>query len=176
MNLQKEIDNLYIKKNGIPIFHYHKILRECVSNKEFAATVFVYDHLLKSGNKATQETFDIIEKLHSKTIQENNNIILKPTMEKHLSPRRRIHKIIKGHNYSSNYESAKKYKSKVKTFLDSNINLISLPRIKLAKTISKDCSITFNDARYIITSLKRDGYFKKNINGNQHTLDYYFNK
>ena len=180
MNLQEEINVLYLRKTGISLDHYNNLLRQCVANNEFAATVFVYDHLLKSGIKAIDDTFTIIEKLHSKTIPENNKIVLKPSNEKHLAPRRRIHKIIKGHNYSGNYESAKLYQSKVKAFLDLNIDLKSQPRIKLANDISKGCNITFNEARYIITSLKREGYLKTVSNSTQKetsktkSLDHFF--
>ena len=186
-NLQNEINGLYLKKTGIPLEAYHTLLNQCVINSEFTATVFVYDHLLNSGLKATDETFKIIEPLHSKTLPESNKIYLKPTLEKHLAPRRRIHKIMKGHNYSSNYENAKIYLPKVKAFLSINHNFKTQPRITLAKTISNGCNISFNDARYIITCLKREGYLnsmemdnkmKKNKLsgqiGNPKSLDHFF--
>ncbi len=161
MNLQAKINDLYNPTNKLSLEGYHHLLRECVNQREFAATVFVYDHLLNNGFKATPITFNIIEKLHSKTLPENHNIYLKPDLKKRLAPRRRIHKIIKGANYSKNYESAKIYTPKVKAFLTINPELKSKPRIALAKSLSKGCHISFNDARYIITALKREGFLTK---------------
>ena len=82
------------------------------------------------------------------------------SQKKQLEPRRRIHKIMKGYYYSANYENAKIYVPKVKAFLSINKEFKDQPRIKLAKTISKGCNISFNEARYLITSLKREGYLK----------------
>jgi hypothetical protein len=182
MNLQLQIDNLYLPSYKLNLDGYHSLLQECVNNREFAATVFVYDHLLTNGFKANKTTFSIIEAIHSKTIPENNNIHLKLDLKKKLAPRRRIHKIIKGANYSDNYESAKIYMPKVRAFIAINPELKTKGRIGLAKTISNGCHISFNDARYIITALKREGYLDKDIMGaknkgknpNVKTLDNFF--
>ena len=179
MNLQTQVDNLYTPSNKLSLDGYHDLLQTCVDNREFAATVFVYDHLLNNGFKATKTTFSIIEALHSKTIPENTNIHLKLDLKKKLAPRRRIHKIIKGANYSGNYESAKIYIPKVKAFIAINPELRIKGRIDLAKTISNGCHISFNDARYIITALKREGYLDKDTMGvgknpNVKTLDNFF--
>ena len=159
-DLQQAINILYLPKTCISLEHYHTILRQCVMANEFAATVFVYDHLANSCFTATDKTFKIIEPLHSKTLPENKKLELKAELKKQLAPRRRIHKIMKGYYYSTNYENAKIYVPKVKAFLSINKEFKDQPRIKLAKTISKGCNISFNEARYLITSLKREGYLK----------------
>ena len=147
-----------------------KLLQQCVDNNEFTATIFVYDHLLNNGYKGNKTTFSIIETLHSKTLPEHNTINLKPDLKKKLAPRRRIHKIIKGANYSNNYENAKIYIPKVKAFLTINPKLKTESRIPLAKSISKGCNISFNDARYIITSLKREGVLGKTDDKNKNKM------
>ncbi len=162
MNLQERIDNLTLATTKLNLEAYHSILEQCVKENEFAATVFVYDHLLANGHKANKTTYKIIEPLHSKTVLEKDNIRLKPTIGKKLAPRRRIHKIMKGHNYTESYASAKIFIPKVKAFLAINNKLKNEGRIKLAKSISKGCNISFNDARFVITALKREGYLTNN--------------
>ncbi len=161
MILQTDIDNLSKPGPILSLIQYHQLLERCVQGHEFAATVYVYDHLLAKGLKPEKETFQIIERLHSKTLPEKNTIYLKPDGKKKLQPRRRIHKIIKGYHYSDNYNAAKVYIPKVKAFLAINLKYKQEPRIKLAKIISRGCHISFNDARFIITSLKREGYLPK---------------
>lgn len=163
MILQTDIDNLSKPGPILNLIQYHQLLERCVQGQEFAATVYVYDHLLAKGLKPEKETFQIIERLHSKTLPEKNTIYLKPDGKKKLQPRRRIHKIIKGYHYSDNYNAAKVYIPKVKAFLAINLKYKQEPRIKLAKIISRGCHISFNDARYIITSLKREGFLPKDV-------------
>ncbi len=163
MILQTDIDNLSKPGPILSLIQYHQLLERCVQGHEFAATVYVYDHLLAKGLKPEKETFQIIERLHSKTLPEKNTIYLKPDGKKKLQPRRRIHKIIKGYHYSDNYNAAKVYIPKVKAFLAINLKYKQEPRIKLAKIISRGCHISFNDARYIITSLKREGFLPKDV-------------
>ena len=62
---------------------------------------------------------------------------------------------MKGYNYSDNYNNALKHLDKVKNSLNLKPNIKTYGRIKLAKTLEKECDITFNEARYIITNLKR---------------------
>ena len=185
MDLQTAINNLSSPQfgNKLSVIEYHNLLRRCVSANEFAATIFVYEHLLESGHKANDITFKIIDPLHSKTVEEKNFIHLKTDGKKRLAPRRRIHKIMKGHNYHDAYASAKVYLPKVRAFLTINPNLKTEPRIKLAKAISKGCNISFNEARYVITGLKRDKFLlnihEKSFNsvpvGTVKPLEYYFN-
>ena len=165
--LQNSINNLYLSDTLPSLDKYHSMLTECVKYREFAATVFVFDHLKSKGLTPTQTTFSIIEKLHSKTIPENSNIVLKNDNVKRLKPRRRIHKIIKGHNYTGNYNNALIHLEKVKTYLNENPELKKIPdRIKLAKNISKKCNLDLRDVRYIITNLKKTKFLVDNNNNN----------
>ena len=50
------------------------------------------------------------------------------------------------------------------------------PSIKLAKIISKNCGITFNDARFVITALKRKKYFSDKSSKNQQSITKFFGK
>ena len=159
MNLQNNINKL-IHNNNIPsIDEYTSLLTDCVAAKEFGATVYIYDHLLKNKLKATNEIFQLINKLHSKTLPENNRIKV-PIAKPCLQPRRRIHKIMKGHLYTDQYNNALKNVEEVKSFLNKNPSIATIgDRIKMAKLITKNCDVNFKDARYIITHLKRKKFF-----------------
>ena len=159
MNLQNNINNL-IHNNHIPnMAEYTSLVKDCVYTKEFGATIYVYDHLLKNKLKATEEIFQLINKLHSKTIPENCRIKV-PITKPCLQPRRRIHKIMKGHLYTDQYNNALKNVEEVKSFLNKNPSIAKTgDRIKMAKQISKNCDVNFKDARYIITHLKRKKFF-----------------
>lgn len=172
--LQEDIDSLYNLENKLTLTQYNKLLRECVNYKEMGATVFVYDHMLIHRITPTDETFKIIEKIHSKTISESKNIILKPSLKKTLQPRRRIHKIIKGYNYSDNYQKALVHLDMVKKYLNENQHLKTIQnKHALAKTISKKCQISIRDSRYIVTNLKRTKFLIKKEDNN---ILHYFEK
>ena len=87
MIFQTDIDNLAKPGPILSLIQYHQLLERCVQAHEFAATVYVYDHLLAKGLKPEKETFQIIERLHSKTLPEKNTIYLKPDGKKKLQPR-----------------------------------------------------------------------------------------
>ncbi len=88
------------------------------------AVVYLYDNMIKNKIKPNEYTFKLINRLHSKTIKENNKIYIKNLDRTNkLQPRRRIHKIMKGHNYSAKYNNAKKYETKVIEFLDNNSDI-----------------------------------------------------
>tara|TARA_B100000795_G_C22639044_1_gene375713 strand:- start:153 stop:692 length:540 start_codon:yes stop_codon:yes gene_type:complete len=175
--LQNNINTLYNSETKLGLGQYNDLLRQCVQQREMAATVFVYDHMLTQKIKPSKESFQIIETLHSKTIPESKNISLKFTLKKSLQPRRRIHKIIKGYNYSDNYQRALLHLDKAKVYLNSNPTLKTLKnRHTLAKKISKNCQISVRDARYIVTNLKRTKFLSKPIPNEQNTLLHYFSK
>ena len=165
MDIEQLKKSIFSIDGNTGLEEYNTILKHCTDYKEMAATVYVYDKILDNGLKPNEDTFKLINRLHSKTIPESRKIVINYNDGKsRLQPRRRIHKIMKGHNYGNKYNDAKVHISKVKKFLDENTkykNLIE-QRIKLAKIISKECSISFNDARYVITSLKRQKYFSSN--------------
>ena len=161
--LQEKINKLYILEFKHTLTEYNELLKETTSNYEFIATIFIYEHMKNNGVIPTDETFKIIERLHSKTIRENNRIKLKWDGKTRLPPRRRIHKIIKGHHYGDKYNNAKQYKDIVEKYLEENPEIKKYERIKMAKNISKNCNISFDDSRFVITNLKRTKKLDKPI-------------
>ena len=160
--LKKKVNRLYELNYKLTLKEYNILLLDCANVYEMAAVVFIYDHMKKNNIEPNKDTYCIINKLHSKTIKHCNEIYIKNQNVGKLDPRRRIHKIMKGYNYSHNYNNAMIHLDKVKLFLDNNPGVKKYTRIKLAKTISSKCFISFKDARYIITKLKRTHYFEKN--------------
>jgi len=156
--LKREIYSLYNPDIKINREKYNSLILQCVDRHEMTAVVFLYDHMLKNNIKPNDKTFKYIDRLHSKTVQENNKIPIKNDAGvRKLKPRRRIHKIMKGHNYSEKYNKALEGDNieKVKKFITENPDVKYLDRGKLARTISRKCGINVVDARYIITNLKR---------------------
>lgn len=162
MSIEELKTRIFSINGNTTLDEYNEIIKKCVAYKEMAAVVYVYDKIQENGLKPSNTTYNLIDKLHSKTIPESKNITITYSDGKsRLQPRRRIHKIMKGHNYGNKYNNAKIHIPKVREFLDKNPNYKSIidQRIKLAKIISKECKISFNDARFVITSLKRQKYF-----------------
>ena len=160
-NLKDRVNRLYNVEYRLTLEEYNTLLLDCVNRYEMAAVVFIYDHMKQSTIEPNEYTYSIIDKLHSKTVKQSNEIYIKNQNVGKLDPRRRIHKIMKGYNYSDNYNNAMIHLDKVKTFLDNYPEVQKYNRMKMAKTISSKCSISFNDARYIITKLKRTNYLNK---------------
>ena len=151
--LQNRID-LLCKNTSKNYDWFLDTLRMCVEQHEFAACVFVYDKYKKLNNNPPNEIYDIISKLHSKTLPESSTISL-PHNPNSLAPRRRIHKIIKGYNYTDAYRSIEKYIDSAKEFINKNKNLNTRDRIELSRKISKHCQCKEKEARLIVTKLKR---------------------
>jgi len=170
--LQTKINNLYLSSN-INLYEYNKIIVECVKYHEFAATVFVYDNMIQNNIKPNEFTFKTIEKLHSKTLPENISIKLKCDGKTRLQPRRRIHKIIKGHNYTENYQNALENLDKVKEFLNNNEHYKKYHKDKLSKILSKNCNTSIKDTKYIITNLKRTNFLPKNETNNTKITNFF---
>ena len=158
--LKEIIHKLYNNKLQLNLNEYNSLLYQCVSNYEMAAVVFLYDKMKLNGIIPNEETFKLIDKLHSKKCPENNNIYIPGQNVGKLKPRRRIHKIMKGHNYSDNYQNALQHLDKVKQYIFTNPDVKYYSRIKFAKHLSKKCEISFDNARYIITNLKRTKFLK----------------
>ena len=158
--LKDRVYELYDNNHNLTLDQYNNLIKDCVEKKEMAAVVFIYDTMKEKKINPSDTTFKLLNKLHSKTIKESNEIYIKNQNIGKLNPRRRIHKIMKGYNYSDNYNNALIHLDKVKKYIESNPNIKEYSRIKLAKTLSKNCSISFNDARYIITNLKRTKYLR----------------
>jgi len=152
MSLQEQIDN--INKKTLNIDEYNALLSLCVSNFEMAALVFVYDHMVEKKIKPNEKTFNIINKLHSKTIKENSNIILPLNHKKQLQPRRRIHKIMKGKLVSEEYSKIKQLEPEIKEII-KNYNYDG-NKIKLAKFISENTNYDMKFSKLIVTFLKRN--------------------
>ena len=124
---------------------------------EFSATVFLYDNMLKKKCNIGKDIFNIIEYLHRKKSPENNTIIVPSyTNSRQLQPRRRIHKIMKGYHYSTNYKKALQSKDIILNCINNNPELKSeMNKNKLSNRLSKLCDVPLQDIRYIITNLKR---------------------
>uniref|UniRef100_A0A6C0J061 Uncharacterized protein n=1 Tax=viral metagenome TaxID=1070528 RepID=A0A6C0J061_9ZZZZ len=170
MNLKDKIYTLYDDSIKLSLEEYNNLIKRCVDLYEMDAVVFLYDRMKNQGLIPDKYTYKLIDKLHSKTCKQSNTIYIKNQNINKLPARRRIHKIMKGYNYSDNYNRALIHLSKVKLFLNKDKDWYNYPRIKLAKYISNNCKISFNDSRYIITNLKKTNYFKNhNLNLNNHS-------
>jgi hypothetical protein len=154
MELQYCIDN--IKK--LTLEEYNNILEKATDKNEFRTVVFIYDHMKSNSIVPSDKTYNLINKLHSKTIKENDTIKLPTDGKAKLQPRRRIHKIMKGYNYSDKYSNAKTYLPQVLDLFpkDSKYN-----KIEIAKSISKKLSIDMNTAKLIVTAHKRNNKVKQ---------------
>ena len=161
--LQVQINKLY-NDNYIPsLVVYNNLLDKITRKNEMEATIFIYDHMKKNNIKPNDLTFKYINRLHSKTIPESKTLFIKDNGKKKLQPRRRIHKIMKGYNYTDNYQKALVHLDKVKQFLDKNPKWKTCEnKIKLAKEISKQCSLNMKTTKYIITNLKRTKFIGEN--------------
>jgi len=166
-SIRDRVYKLYNNDYSLTLEEYNKLIKDCVYNYEMAAVVFIYDNMKYHNIEPDDITYSTINQLHSKTVKECNYIYIKNQNVGKLEPRRRIHKIIKGYNYSENYTNALKYKDTVVDYINKNPLIVDYPRIKLANELSKKCSISFNDARYIITNLKRT----KSLKSSQKTID-----
>jgi hypothetical protein len=157
--LQDNINVLLSSQKNITMVEYILLMKECVDDREFKAAVFVYDHILSNKLKPPKDIYDLLDKLHSKTLKNNDTIIIQSS-GRSLDPRRRIHKIMKGYNYSDNYTNALQHLDKVKVYLNSTKDVPSIEnKNKLAKHISVNCNICIKDAKYIVTNLKRTKFF-----------------
>ena len=98
-DLKQKIYNLYKPGIKLSLNEYNNLIKLCVDINEMAAVVFIYDNMIENKISPDKNTYNLINKLHSKTIRENNEIYIKNQNIGKLNPRRRIHKIIKGYNY-----------------------------------------------------------------------------
>lgn len=147
--LKNKIYILYDLNISYSLEEYNDLIKKCCDLYEMSAVVFLYDNMKYHKINPSNDTFKLINKLHDKKCQENNVILIKDNGIKKLTPRRRIHKIIKGYNY----RNALKDLELVKSYIELHPEIISYDRIKLAKHISNNCNIPFNNTRYIITNL-----------------------
>jgi hypothetical protein len=172
--LKDKIFNLYDLSKSYTLKEYNNLIHECTKRYEMAAVVFLYDNMKHHKISPDKQTYEIINKLHSKKCKENNNIYITSQNDGKLSPRRRIHKIMKGYNYTDNYQNALKHIDLVKSYIILNPEIKRYNKIKLAKTLSTNCNIKFDDARYIITNLKRTKFLiDRNTNQQKCITDFF---
>tara|TARA_B110000211_G_scaffold195755_1_gene224494 strand:+ start:1125 stop:1652 length:528 start_codon:yes stop_codon:yes gene_type:complete len=169
--LQIEIDNVHTYTH---VGQYNIVLKACADKYEMAAMVHVYDTLKKHHITPTDATYAIINRLHSKTCPESKHITIPTSSDRTLASRRRIHKIMKGFNYTRNYKKAMIHLPGVISFVNANPYVKVYSRGKLVRTLEQRCGITSKEAMYIITKLKRIKFFKE-ATEKQNTLDAYFN-
>ena len=159
--LQIEINNID-KLNDIN--ELNNILKKCVLLFEMEAVVYIFDYIKINKYVPNDTTYKLINTLHSKTIQENNKLIIPDNGKKKLQARRRIHKIMKGYNYSQ----ALKNKDIVINYLNNNKYYYNGKEKKqesiLINLLKKECRLPLSDIKYIIIYLKRTKFFNKKIN------------
>ena len=157
--LQIEINNI---NNFNNIGDLNDILKECVNLNEMRAIVYIYDYIKLHKLIPTDYTYELINKMHSKTIKENNNLIIPDNNINNLQPRRRIHKIMKGYNYSN----ALKNKDIIINYLNNNNyeydGKNNKLKNKLINEIYSNSTVSISDIKHIITYLNRQKYFIKN--------------
>ena len=125
-----------------------------------SAVIFLYDNMKYHKIIPNDETYHYINKLHDKTCLKKTRFILRMMAKRNYSREERIHKIMKGYNYASeNYNNALQHMDKVKNYIKLNPHVKEYHRIKLAKNMAKNCNITFNESRYIITNLKKTKFW-----------------
>lgn len=174
--LQVWIDT--IDENPKTLEEYNEMIDYASRNNEFASVVFLYDHMLAHGIKPDDETFKFINRNHSKTVPEKSTIRIPSDGKKHLQPRRRIHKIMKGYNYTEKYDKAKSYLPIVQKMFESHPeHKLVDNKIKMAKVVSRFCKIDMPLAKVVVTVMKRNKLVK--FTGkpqNQMTITHFFEK
>lgn len=158
-DLKERVFKLYDSGHSYTLEEYNELIKTCVDLNEMAGVVFLYDHMKSVKIEPTKETFGYISRLHSKTVTDNNKLDIK--MLNALKPRRRIHKIMKGYEYTDNYNNALLHLDKVKKFLNENPEYKVYDKRGLINVIYKNCKIDKKDARYIVTNLKRTKFLNK---------------
>ena len=160
-DLQQKINDLVEKKiDSLSYDFYKSLIIDTVNQNEFAATVFLFDHMKSNNLKPKDDIYKIINKLHSKTLPESKKIKLPLYTHKTLQPRRRIHKIMKGHNNKEAYDDAKNNSNIVKEYLLKHKEIAKMNnRIVMAKKIKQNCDLDMKQIRFIITHLKRTKFF-----------------
>lgn len=138
---------------------YTTLLKECVQRKEMRASVFIYDDMKRCGYTPDEDVYQLLNALHSRDLPENDTLMISPPQKGVLQPRRRIHKIMKGHLYSENYEAAcEEYLKPIIEFLKNNPEKKSLNKDRLIPLITKELGIDKRSVRYVMTKLKRTNF------------------
>jgi pentatricopeptide repeat protein len=155
-NLQSEINNIN-KLDDINKFN--NLLKKCASVYELEAVVYIFDYMKQHKYKPDERTYKILDTLHSKKIEDKSSLIFPTTNKRKLQPKRRIHKIMKGYNYSM----ALKNKDVVINYLTNheyNYDGKDKKQEKVLINVLKvACKLPVSDIRHILTYLKRQKYF-----------------
>ena len=163
--MQDKINNIHCLTT---LTEFHNILQECVNNYEMKCVVYIYDTMLSKKIDPTDKTYQIINKLHSKTIKESNSINI-PTQNfgRTLQPRRRIHKIMKGYFY----KKALLKKDILISFIEKldTVNYDGKDKKQknqLCKKIQQNTCLSSYEINFIIGYLNRINYFKNSVSKN----------
>ena len=70
--LQNKIDNIHTKRIILTLKEYNLLLKLAVKMYEMEVVVFLYDSIKENNLQPSSETYIYINKLHSKTIQNNS--------------------------------------------------------------------------------------------------------
>ena len=156
--IQLNIDNINNLSN---INDLNQLLKSCVLVYELDAVVYIFDYMKQNKYKPNDYTYQLINKLHSKKVNKNSNLKIPNNGKRKLDAKRRIHKIMKGYNYSI----ALKNKNLVINFLENNNYNYDGKNKKQEKVlidlIKKNCNLPLSDIRHILTYLKRQKFFNK---------------
>ena len=157
-NLQIELNNMTSLKS---INEFNNLLKKCANLYQLEAVVYIFDSMKQHKFKPNDETYKILNTLHSKKIPDKSNLIVPKGSKKTLQPKRRIHKIMKGYNYSK----ALKNKDIVINYLTNHeYDYDGKDKKKekaLINVLKVNCKLPVSDIRHILTYLKRQKYFSK---------------
>lgn len=156
--IQLNINNITNLNN---INDLNELLKSCVLVYELDAVVYIYDYMKQNKYTPNVYTYQLINKLHSKQVNKNSYLKIPNDGKKKLEAKRRIHKIMKGYNYSN----ALKNKDIVINYLKNNDYKVYNGKDKkqekiLINLLKKNCNLPLSDIRHILTYLKRKRFFK----------------
>ena len=141
------------------IVELNDLMRRCVELYEMTAVIFIYDYMKRNKHDPNEITYRLINKLHSKTVLENSNLIIPDNAKKKLQSRRRIHKIMKGYDYSK----ALKNKEIIIDYLHKNPyeydGKNKNHEKRLCNELKSNCKLSIDEIRHILTYLKRCKFF-----------------
>ena len=166
-DLQLRINNIKKLDN---IDKLNDLLKRCAAVYELEAVVYIFDYIKLNKYTPNENTYKLLDTLHSKKITERNNLIIPSNNKRKLQPKRRIHKIMKGYNYSK----ALKNKAIVINYLTNNEYTYDGKDKKqeklLINILKAKCKLPVSDIRHILTYLKRTKQlFPKKLNKNSLT-------
>ena len=73
IELENKVQNIDNYENKT-LSYYNNLINNCTKYNEMEAVVYLYDHMIKNKIKPDECTFKLINRLHSKTIKENNKL------------------------------------------------------------------------------------------------------